>query len=255
MPWWNAKDKKSRVPPRTGKFVSESVKRKISRSRKRRLKTDPKFRALLSRQAKHLNSPKVHKLGVVTRKKPGGWYDIGLRKRMLEDNPNQRPEVQKKISEGKIKSFKDPEVRKRHKEGIAKHWRSKGNIEKRKRYAKQMIKNVLATTRPNGSELKLKTILDRNFPGEFVINVTGKVSIGRKVPDFVHVGGKKVLVELFGTFWHTMADRVKPRSKAAAIIERRRHFWKFGYKVVVVWENELWRKYEKKIVCRIRRVL
>lgn len=102
---------------------------------------------------------------------------------------------------------------------------------------------------PNKPERHLNKILASEFPGEFKLNVKGDVIIGGKIPDFVNVNGRKLLVEMFGNFWHGkewtgVADRSHERT-------RKNYFAKWGYRTVVVWEREL--KDVGKLALRLRK--
>lgn len=94
-----------------------------------------------------------------------------------------------------------------------------------------------ARVKPNRPEKKLEKILGRLFPGEFRMNVLGRVVIDGRVPDFVNVNGKKVLVELFGDYWH--GEERRGHSEKEEERERKLHFKKWGFKTVIVWESEL----------------
>jgi G:T-mismatch repair DNA endonuclease (very short patch repair protein) len=90
---------------------------------------------------------------------------------------------------------------------------------------------------PNAAELRLRRILDAHFPGEFRLNVSGHVLIAGCIPDFVNVNGKKLLVELFGDYWHGVEKT--GRLKREEERHRRLQFSKFGFRTVIIWEYEL----------------
>lgn len=56
----------------------------------------------------------------------------------------------------------------------------------------------------------------------------GSLFIGGKSPDYIH-DSKRLIIELFGDYWHNPSE-VEPRLK---------HFSKFGYKGLIIWEHEL----------------
>lgn len=60
-------------------------------------------------------------------------------------------------------------------------------------------------------------------PGDFSFMINGKN------PDFVNCNGKKLIIELFGDYWHK-DDNPEDRAKV---------FEPFGYKTLVIWEHEL----------------
>lgn len=89
--------------------------------------------------------------------------------------------------------------------------------------------------KPNNPEKKLATILDRFFPRQFRLNVSGKIVVNGRVPDFVHAK-KKVLVEMFGHYWHGEFTGVDERKNEKA---RKAYFQKSGFNTAVIWENDL----------------
>jgi very-short-patch-repair endonuclease len=93
-----------------------------------------------------------------------------------------------------------------------------------------------ASTRPNTKELLLKKILDDYFPCSFEMNVDKYKTIGGKVPDFISEE-QKLVVEMFGEYWHS--EELTGHSREVEEIVRVVHFAKFGYRTVIIWENEL----------------
>ncbi len=132
------------------------------------------------------------------------------------------------------------------KEIIAKALRGKQKTE-------EHIKNMLAGMRvsPNAKEKKLNSILAKAFPGEFKLNVKGKVTIGGKIPDFVNINGKKLVVEHFGRYWH--GPELRGRTQLQEEQLRIKAFRKWGFKTVIIWEDEL--KTPEVVVDRIKKAL
>lgn len=120
------------------------------------------------------------------------------------------------------------------------NWSSLSSEQKSKR-VRDLFKGPIA--KPNRAELKLEGLLEKFFPREFKINVRKGLVIGGKIPDFVNVNGKKVLVELFGRYWHD------PKEEAS----RKKTFSKWGFKTIVVWEEEL--KNPDLVIRKVREVL
>lgn len=100
--------------------------------------------------------------------------------------------------------------------------------------------SIAGTLRPNKPERELNTLLQRNFPKQFRMNVKGQVRIDGKIPDFVNVNGHKAVIEMFGSFWHPPSDESK----------RKKIFKKWGFETLVVWEAEL--KNSKRLVSKIK---
>lgn len=113
-----------------------------------------------------------------------------------------------KISEVKRKQCEDPE------------------------YARRIVSNIDVHARnvsPTKPEKKLMAILDEYFPKQWKFVGNGEMALGRLVPDFMNIDGKKQLIEVFGTYWHRGED---PQKK----IDR---FARYGFSTVVIWENEV----------------
>lgn len=83
--------------------------------------------------------------------------------------------------------------------------------------------------KPNKSELHLQDILDRHFPGEWKFVGDGQVNLGGQFPDFINVNGKKEVIELFGTYWHSLFD----------VAKKKTHYKQYGFVVAIIWEDEL----------------
>ena len=135
-----------------------------------------------------------------------------------ENNPMSRPEVKQKhqeavntdsyrkiIGERSRENWEDPE--------FVKRWMKSNN------------------TRPNKPETRLNSILQALVPGEYEYNGGFEcgISLGRKIPDFVNVNGKKKVIELYGDYWHEGED---PEDRIAL-------FKRYGYETLVIWEHEL----------------
>ncbi len=65
---------------------------------------------------------------------------------------------------------------------------------------------------------------------EYELNVLGNLlRMGKKIPDFVNINGKKKVIEVFGDYHHRGQD---PQY-------RINEFKSFGWDTLVVWEHEL----------------
>jgi G:T-mismatch repair DNA endonuclease (very short patch repair protein) len=96
--------------------------------------------------------------------------------------------------------------------------------------------------KPNKLERRLIELIDRNgLPFKYVGN--WEFMVGGKCPDFLHATGEKLLIELFGNYWHT----VKARETVEERVER---FRKHGFETLVLWEKEM--HDEQLIVEKIR---
>ena len=59
----------------------------------------------------------------------------------------------------------------------------------------------------------------------------GYTWINGKNPDFINFDSK-LIIELYSKYWHPIDDSES----------RRRHFEQYGYKTLIIWENELKKK-------------
>jgi len=90
-------------------------------------------------------------------------------------------------------------------------------------------KSVFAHRSPNNKELECFGIIDSTVPKDFKFVGNGQVTFGGKCPDFMNVNGKKLLIEFNGEYWH----------KGENTRTRARHFAKYGYRTLFIWQREL----------------
>ncbi len=95
--------------------------------------------------------------------------------------------------------------------------------------------------RPNKVECQLLGLLETLQPGDWKYVGDGSLVIAGKNPDFVNVNGKKLIIELFGDYWHRNDN---PKERAAV-------FSPFGFRTLVVWEKEL--KNSSKLTNKIKK--
>lgn len=83
--------------------------------------------------------------------------------------------------------------------------------------------------KPNKAELKLNELLQQILLKEYKYVGDGEFILAGKCPDFININGQKKIIELYGTYWHkgeTGQDRIDL-------------FEQYGYKTLIVWEDEL----------------
>lgn len=125
------------------------------------------------------------------------------------------PDISKRHSETNKKLWSDPVYKKKQLERMSSGWK----------------------TCPNKPERKLRSLLNKLFPGEYKYVGDGKVWINGKNPDFINVNGQKKIIELFGDHWHSQSKTGLRRS-----VHRRQRqdvFAAYGYQTCVIWEYEL----------------
>ena len=171
-------------------------------------------------------------------------------KKAWKNMPKWKKELRnKKVSKSKLKY----KFTKQHKANVGKAQtvrfeRDGGYWAGKKRHmTKEHLENIRLGNNvfPNKPEKKIGTLLDKLCPQEYKYTGDGKSgSFFGKFPDFINVNGKKKIIECFGTHWHD--EFLFPdRSEA----KRKRHFAKFGFKTLIIWEDEL--KNEAKVIDKI----
>jgi hypothetical protein len=100
-------------------------------------------------------------------------------------------------------------------------------------YAKKLIASF--QLKPNIPELYLDFILQNHFPNEWKYVGDGQIVIDGLCPDFINVNGKKLIIEVFGEYWHKNKKDMKYRCTENG---RREAFSKYEYSTLIVWENE-----------------
>lgn len=108
-----------------------------------------------------------------------------------------------------------------------------------KEYAEKTLNAILKSLarRPNKLELKAIGLLDKNFPNEWQYTGNGKVILGKLIPDFINVNGKKKVIEIFGEYWHT-GERTKNRPNLTKE-GRIKEYQQLGFGCLVLWDRDL----------------
>jgi G:T-mismatch repair DNA endonuclease (very short patch repair protein) len=147
-------------------------------------------------------------------------------KKMWEEHPELRV---KRGADAK-KMWQDPEIRSRILSNRSIFWGDKDNpkvIQARKKMMAGM--NIS----PNKPERTVQSILDELVPNEWEFVGDGQVILGGLNPDFINVNGKKLILEVFGDYWHK--QQVKPYRVNE---ERIKIYADYGYNTLIVWEKE-----------------
>lgn len=123
----------------------------------------------------------------------------------------------------------------------------------KKQWAKSKRQMVLSQRRglkkPNRKEAQLLALLEQIFPQQWRYVGNGGAVVGNLVPDFISAGDEKLLIELFGAYWHSELSQ-RPFTHAE---EREEVFRQHGYKMLVIWDYEL--KDEAAVILKVRRFL
>lgn len=95
-------------------------------------------------------------------------------------------------------------------------------------------------------------MLDKYCPGAFRYNgdFSQKVMLNGLIPDFVNVNGRKVVIEVFGDYFHNPKYFKLKRNRTE--VGRIEAFAEVGWDCVVIWESEL--KEPEKVLEKIARM-
>ncbi len=103
-----------------------------------------------------------------------------------------------------------------------------------------ILKKMLNIRTPNKIEMKLMSIIKKNLlPFKFVGN--GDFILGGKCPDFLDTNGKKKVIELFGSYWHSPLFNPKVNWNRTYDVTIK-HYRKYGFDCLIIWDYELKRK-------------
>lgn len=245
---------RGRTPWNKGKtdIYSEEAKQKMAEAAKGRLCSD-ETRKKLSEAHKGRKSPMK-----------GKHHSEETRKKMREANKGkiswmkgkrhteEAKQKQREASKGNKSALGNrlsEETRRKMSESTKKNWQDP-----------DYIKKVFAgwNAKPNKQENNVGTILQKHLPDEYAYNgdFSCGITIGGKIPDFVNVNGEKIVIEVFGP-WH---DEVFMRDIFGDDIPWKRtefgtkaHYSQFGYKCVVLWQEDLERKDAEDFVLSVLR--
>lgn len=100
-----------------------------------------------------------------------------------------------------------------------------------KRSQDEHTKAIIRANRmkPNKCEIKLEQLLQAILPNQYKYIGDGKLTIDGLCPDFINANGQKKLIELFGTYWHSIFD----------VAKRTERYRQYGFKTLIIWEDEL----------------
>lgn len=84
-----------------------------------------------------------------------------------------------------------------------------------------------------------------NLPFHYVGD--GSFWIGDINPDFVECNGKKIVIEIFGDYWHSPLLNPNMREKRTYNY-RKKTLKKYGWRLIVFWESDMKRKDAEKFV-------
>ena len=109
--------------------------------------------------------------------------------------------------------------------------------------ANRIKKMRMGNIKPTKPERIFQEICNRNNLSFRYVG-DGELWIGKDKklnPDFVECNGKKIVIEIFGRYWHSPLLNRNLREDAG-LEYRRKHYKRFKWKPVFIWDTDLLRK-------------
>jgi len=197
---------------------------------------------------------------------PSGYARPDVTKRNIENNPTKNVKVRNKIRELAKKRFSNPKnhpmygkkcdyVTERNlknnpaktlknKKRMRKLWADPNSVYNSKEYREKILKNSLKSLMKRPTKLEQKFIdFFKKYSLPFNYCGNGSLIIGCKNPDFVENNGRKICLEVTNKIFREKVLQETPREYEQ---QRISHFAKYGWKCIVIWENDL--KNEENII-------
>jgi len=115
------------------------------------------------------------------------------------------------------------------------------NSQIREKHRKACLRFLENWRSPNKLEQEIIDLIEKyNLPYRFVGD--GKFWLENRNPDFINYDGEKKIIEVAGIHWHTPQE----------IEQRKNHYAKYGFKTLVLWEDDIKQLPQEKILERIR---
>lgn len=141
-----------------------------------------------------------------------------------------------------------------YRQGIPKYLRNHGQFSKevKQKIREARIKQKAFPTHHTKPELIFEKICEQNNL-DFHYVGDGQLWIGKDRvlnPDFIEANGKKICVEIMGDYWHSPLLNHKMRI-TGNLNYRKRHYKKYKWQPIFVWETDLKRKDAEQFVLNI----
>jgi len=155
----------------------------------------------------------------------------------------QNPTLKQKASERFKRYLADPKNKKRLSDKRKKLWQDP-IFRERTRKAQREAMN----TKPTKPEKKFIEIIEKyNLPYRYTGD--GDVWIGNRNPDFIEVNGKKAVVEIFGSYYHS--PLVNPKMLPIQTYSKTMADYKrYGFECHVFWEHDIMSENAEQIVLK-----
>lgn len=218
--------------PRGIYIRTEENRKNLSRIAKRRLRSKESGRKI----SKAL---KGHSVSEKTKRKIA---------KSLEGVPKSK-KMRRKRTKAQKKLWQNPEYRKKMCKLIKERSFRQRQQWQNPEYKEKQLKAMLAgcNTKSTEPEKKLRRELNKLFPREYEYVGNRTFWIGYYNPDFININNQKKIIELFGDYWHS--EELQGRTKTQEENQRIKHFTKYGYKTLIIWQKEI------KDILRLRRKL
>ena len=108
---------------------------------------------------------------------------------------------------------------------------------------KKLRKRLTANMRPTKPELIFEEICKKNnLPFRYVGDGQLWIGKGKKLnPDFIEANGKKIVIEIFGSYWHSPLRNFGLKEEATLPF-RKAHYKKYDWQSAFIWEEDLRRR-------------
>jgi len=185
-----------------------------------------------SRMSGHIHTPEARLKMSKSRKGQNTW----------SKGSEKTKETRQRNSGASIKMWQNPEYRARQVQEMKERW---ANPEYANRVRPLIIKGN--HSKPNKPEQRLIDIVQKyNLP--FKYTGDGSFLIHGYSPDFVNCNGEKVVIEVFGDYWHGERARTWKETELGRIMA----FNSFGFRCIILWERELNTLTDDAIVGKIK---
>ncbi len=236
-----------------GQF-SDIKQREMARENSKKMWQSPSFREHMSKVLKEYwgkpESRERDRKQAADRLKDPELRDAH-RKRMLAYY-DKNPQARQRASEKTLAQWNNPEYRELYNSVI----KEKRSVTMKGKWANDIykertVKAILngLSKNPNNLECRILSILDNNYHKEWKYVGNGDVIIGGLNPDFININGKKLIIEVFGDYWHSSKNKklryVRTENGRIAI------FSKYGYRTLVLWENKIKNSSDEQIASDI----
>jgi len=95
--------------------------------------------------------------------------------------------------------------------------------------------------KPNKKEQFLDSLIQSNFPNQFIYSGDGKVVFPCGCPDFWNVNGQKKVILFHGLYWHLLKPQKKNPNLTREQVEQHdiEKYKQYGLNALIIWEDEL----------------